>query len=330
MKTPAGNTYGKPPFLTWLATGDLYADSTYQRSMETRRSIKLIANIAADFKWSKFAAVLCCKTDRGYALLDGQHRIEAAKRIGIGKVPCVVIETLNLAEQAAAFVGANRDRVAINQFSMHHALLAAGDPFAEQLSKICAECGVSLPRYQIPAQYMKPGQTLAIGTIARIIKRHGPEVAQTVLRTAMGAYGTEAGKLSALLLRALEMVLTHRDSIERGDVEAFLIRVGSKGLERAVSEARALGIDSIQEAYAHVILSNVRRPSVQKPPASKTPTKAAKKFYLNKDGDETPEIAVQLESPMQRRCQGCGRVFVTKFVTEFKCVSCSGKSKAAE
>lgn len=104
---------GPLPDLAWLPVEKLDVDPAYQRTLDTPRSRALVARIAAAFRWARFQAILAAPAapDR-WLIIDGQHRVTAARQIGLARVPAVVIPVLTTAEQAAAFVGANRDRVA--------------------------------------------------------------------------------------------------------------------------------------------------------------------------------------------------------------------------
>src|SRR5262245_51045280 len=120
---------GTPPELAWLPVAKLGVDPSYQRTLESRRSKALVDRIAGDFRWLAFQAILATpKADgEGWLILDGQHRAEAARRVGVEHVPAVVVKVADVSEQALAFVRANQDRVAVNSFALHHAKIIAGD-----------------------------------------------------------------------------------------------------------------------------------------------------------------------------------------------------------
>jgi len=164
---------GPRPELRWLPVDRCAVDERYQRSLNSDRSKALIERIAAGFRWSCFQAVLAVKDGERWLILDGQHRVEAARRRKIREVPAVVVTAGSIAEQAAAFVRANLDRVAVNAFALHHARLVAGEERAALIDRICREAGLSVPRYPIPADNLKPGQTLALGTISMLIGKLG-------------------------------------------------------------------------------------------------------------------------------------------------------------
>lgn len=176
--------FGPKPTLAWLPIDKVSVDAKYQRDTGSRRSRNLIDKIAAGFRWSRFGVVLAVKHAGGWYVIDGQHRVEACRLRGIQEVPSVVLPHATVEEAAADFVAINRDRVAVTPLHIHHAQLAAGDPEAKTLERACRAAGVQICRYPVPANKMKPGQTLAVSTIARLVKLRGEAFAVAVLKQA--------------------------------------------------------------------------------------------------------------------------------------------------
>jgi ParB-like nuclease domain len=198
------NAHGPKPELTWLPLSRCHVDHRYQRTLESERSQALVERLAKGWRWASCGALLAVKDGKDrYLLLDGQHRAEAARRIGIKELPALVVAGLSLEEQAAAFVRANLDRVAVNAFALHHARLVAGDERAALVDRVCRAAGISIPKYPIPADNLKPGQTLALASIAQLALRLGEGGASAVLTAIADAYRDQAGCIRASLLRAV-------------------------------------------------------------------------------------------------------------------------------
>lgn len=184
---------GLRPTLCWLDIMRLRVDDRYQRSLETRASQDLIKRIAAAFDWASFQAVLCAPAGDDWLILDGQHRVAAAKACGLSEVPAVIVAAETVKSQAAAFVRANRDRVAVNQFSLFHARLAADEPEAKALDRLCQAAGIRFPRYPTPADKLKPGETLALAAVQALARRHGQDFAVLAIKAVADAFGQVAG-----------------------------------------------------------------------------------------------------------------------------------------
>ena len=194
--------FGEKPALAWLPLDKVSVDAKYQRDTASRRSRNLIEKITVAFKWSRFGVVLTVKHAGGWYVIDGQHRCEAARACGLDKIPAVVLPHATVAAAAADFVAINRDRVAVTPLHIHHAQLAAGDPEAVAIERVCKAANVDICRYPVPSDKMKPGQTLAVATIARLIKQRDEKFAIAALASVRKAAGGGApGALNAPAIR---------------------------------------------------------------------------------------------------------------------------------
>lgn len=212
---------GPKPELLWLALDLLGFDERYQRSIERKASKALIAHIAANFTWARFGAVMVVRRQEGeggaaYRVLDGQHRVEGARRAGVTSVPCIVVPlTGGLREEALAFVGANTHRVTVGPLQIHRARLAAGDNGASLIARVCKAAGIVLLAYPKPANHLKPGETLALGTIARVIAEEGAARATEILRLVADVYAEEPDRLNAPTIGAVAALLGKSGKWER-------------------------------------------------------------------------------------------------------------------
>lgn len=217
---------GRRPELKWLPIEKLSVDAAYQRTLDSRRSQQVIERIAENFRWSAFQAVLAVRHDDGWRILDGQHRVEAARRRKIAEVPAVVVTAASVAEQASAFVSANLDRVAVNPYALYHARLVAGDDTAMVVARVCEAAKLKIPRSGTQADNLRAGETLALGSILAIVKSHGEVSASLVCATAARAFGATPGGVRAALVRALARILGATPADERADlfgrIEAWL------------------------------------------------------------------------------------------------------------
>lgn len=196
---------GKPPELRWIGIEKLVISPAYQRDI-ARRGGKNIRAIAASFDWSKFGTVVVAPVEGGfYAIVDGQHRVTAAAVRGIGRVPCQVIEATP-SEQAAAFAAINGATTAITPLALHAALVEAGDPASVELNEICAAAGVTICRYPVPANLMKPGHTLAVGVLKKAHREFGREILGLALSCIM-ATRRPTGMVRAAVIAAICNVL---------------------------------------------------------------------------------------------------------------------------
>lgn len=195
------------PRLFWVAISQLRVDSRYQRKIAGRTSEKNVVQIAVEFSWSKFAPVVVAEVEDGlYAIIDGQHRTTAAALRGIQDVPCLIVKA-DLADQAKAFAAINGNVTAISTMQLHAARVAAGDPEAVALRDACAEAGVTICRYPVPAYDMQPGETLAAAKLAKQLARYGREVLVPALKCITRTGDGNVGMVRAPIVEALCAIL---------------------------------------------------------------------------------------------------------------------------
>lgn len=253
----ADKSAGRPPDLKYLPIAELVVDTTYQRTTTSARSRKLIDRIAAGFKWAHFQAIIATPLGKGkFAIVDGQHRVEAAKRRGLARVPAVVIDALGAAEAAEAFIAANRDRVAVNPLQIHVAALAARDPDALRVRRVCEAAGVRLLRYPVQAKQMKPGETMALGAIRRTIAEAGEDAAAAALRLVARAARAQGGTIRAAIIRAVA-ILRGQGGTPDGAIVKVLAAASPAGLQLAALEranAKGLAAGLAEEIAARAAL----------------------------------------------------------------------------
>ncbi len=251
---------GPLPELAWLPVDRCYVDPGYQRSLETPRGEKLIAKIAAEFAWPKFGALMAAPGEPDavgprWLIIDGQHRHAGAKlfnklgRGDIAHVPAVVHKDLDRAAQAAAFVGANRDRVQVYAQQIYRAQLLAGEGEAITLQRLADAAGIRLLHYPLAAKQTPAGSTAAVPALRAILRTHGEAVAGAAIGAVAERCMRQPGGLrgpyflaAALYLKAGGTAETLRAALARFDVrqlEGLAERLSPNSAAKAIAEALA-------------------------------------------------------------------------------------------
>jgi hypothetical protein len=227
---------GPPPELLWLPVKQLYVDHRYQRTLETPASKRLVAKIAENFSWLRFGAVLAVEggADKAgqirWKIIDGQHRTAAARQCGIESVPGLVHSDVSLADQALAFVGANKDRIAVSAQALYHAQLAAGDPSAVLIKNICDEAGIEFLRYSISLRYVPAGKTTAQSRLLRMLHQHGERITREGIAVVGACFGGIQGALRSIVFEAAIRFIAEGNC--RKSLEYGLKRLGPDGIEK--------------------------------------------------------------------------------------------------
>lgn len=210
--------------MEWLPVDRLVIDPEYQREVN-KTGRRAIEQIAARFEWTKFGAVTVAPVSLGrHAIIDGQHRVTAAKLIGIVRVPCV-IQALDRAGQAAAFSAINGSVVKITPNAIYRAALAAGEGWAIAAERACKAAGCRLMTSNRSAATKDAGEIYAVAMIRELIDRHG----EAAVTKALAAYRQSIyGDLqlawnSTLLLAWITAVASTKDAAQLAaqDLAAF-------------------------------------------------------------------------------------------------------------
>lgn len=193
---------GKVPEMKLLPIDKLVIDPTYQREvgLHGRKNIRKIVN---EFRFTRFEPIVVAETGDGrFAIINGQHRAMAAKLRGVKFVPGAIVDA-DQAEQAAAFSAINGNVTAITSMQLFHASVAAGNAEAKGLLAVCKAAKVQICRYPVPANLMKPGDTLAAGALTQSFRQYGPTVLTLALRCITETGDGNTGLIRAQLVKAL-------------------------------------------------------------------------------------------------------------------------------
>lgn len=240
--TGPASEVGERPELQWLKISRLRIDPRYQREIG-RRGADNILSIAPAFRWAKFAPVIVASIGEGlFAIVDGQHRTTAASLRGFESVPCVIIAADD-AEQADAFVAINANVTAMSPLQLHAARLAAGDKAASALTEVCLEASVTICRYPVPANKIKPGETLAVAMLQAALDKYGKDTLIAALSTITQTRRGNPGMIRAQIVEALCAIL-EAEPDWRADRKRLIFAMQSFDFAAEFNAARAKSIDS--------------------------------------------------------------------------------------
>lgn len=167
----------------------LFVDPAYQRSIG-ERGLKQIRQIIEAWDWNKFKPPACSYAEHdGQTVLkvfDGQHTaIAAASHPEIREIPVMIHEAKETAQQAAAFVGQNMNRLAVTALQLHQAALVAGDEDALTVAQVCDRAGVKILRF--PTKNHSAGDTVAVQAINALVEKRGAMKARIILEVLVKA-----------------------------------------------------------------------------------------------------------------------------------------------
>jgi len=232
---------GAAPMLQWIAIASLRIDPSYQRHV-LRAGEKNILAIARKFEWAKFAPVIVAPVEGGqFAIIDGQHRTTAAALRGLKEVPCQVV-TADRRKQAEAFAAVNGNVTAMSSLQLHAARLASGEPRALALTEACAAADVTICRYPVPGNKMKPGETLAVGVLNGLLEKYGRDVFVAALSCITRTRQGNPGMIRAQIVEALCAVLEAEPSFW-DDTKRLIKAMQTFDFPAAFNAARATAVN---------------------------------------------------------------------------------------
>lgn len=168
----------------------------YQRALKQNK----VANLVSNYDPMIFGTMLISYRDDQYWIIDGQHRIEAAKRLGIKTVWCQVVMGLTYEQEAMLFHKINTRRVPLNANQKFHALVESKDKVALDIVDILHGHGMT---YSRKGQEFVPNCITAIGSIQTIYAKNGANQLDTVLRIVKRTWNGDHVSLRAEILKGM-------------------------------------------------------------------------------------------------------------------------------
>jgi len=239
---------GQAPVLDWIEIKNLRINPAYQRSAKSPRSVASIRNMVEGWDWSCVKALSVQRAGGfTYEITDGQHTAIAARTLGIEKLPCLVHESAGTAAGAVAFLGINRDRVAVSALSLFWASVTAQDEGALDVLTGAERAGARILRSARSPDEYKAGETIAVKRLLSFAATGGPVYVERVL-----SVGVAAGlaPVDNLWLRAFELLFWGGADFEpRLPDKAIIDAILAYGDLDLVEMAKAKAAQSKSPAY---------------------------------------------------------------------------------
>jgi hypothetical protein len=195
-----------------------------------------VNKIMTDFDPDAFGLVTVNKrADGSYAIVDGQHRIEAMRLLGWDdqKVDANIYEGLSLKQEAELFLLLNK-RLAVPAMATFKVGVTAGRTEEVAINEI-------LDGLDLRVGVGRTGGTIsAVGTLRRIYRRYGGEVLSRSLSIVKAAFGDE-GFTTAVIDGMAMFVARYSETINDDRITDTLGRVngGARGLLGRAETLRA-------------------------------------------------------------------------------------------
>ncbi|MGF7174674.1 DUF6551 family protein [Azospirillum doebereinerae] len=242
---------GTMPVFAWLPKEALRIDPRYQRNLSDKSKTQ-IRRMVERWRWDKCQPLTVTEIDGVlFAVVDGQHRAAAALlHPKVEELPCWIITTTEVKEQAKVFVAVNAERTPMTTLQLFRGKLIAGDPDAVQVLNVCTRSGIEIA-YHISntTKRLPPRHTQSVATIRKLIAKHGERPVVRGLSSLASAYREVPDQLRGPVIEAVvTLVATYRDRLDEARLEKALAGTDCTVLCEQASKMRKLVGLSVQDA----------------------------------------------------------------------------------
>jgi len=244
-----------------LTIDELIRDPFINRPLDDKRAERM----ASAFKPDLFGVPEVSRRGDGkYAIVDGQHRIEALRILGWNgqRIACKIFDGLSRADEAERFLGLNDFRTPrkVEKFLVR---LTAKDPIACAVNRIVGDAGYVVDRQS------RDGVICATDSLESIylgrgqkIRGQNPDALRQTLDVITLAWGrTKAAVNAQVLLGVGSFILRYADNIDLKRLVQKLIGVpgGSSGLTARGRGKKELHGGTLASGIAHYIVESYNR-----------------------------------------------------------------------
>ena len=248
------------PTNDYISVVKIRTDPTYQRDANPRWVERLATG------WDRNSIGMICvsvREDGLYYVIDGQHRVEAARTLDVDLLPAEIWHRLTISEEARMFVQRNTTR-GVKRVTMFLSSVEAGTPDQCEILKIVHAAG-----WEVNDNANNDGTIRAVGVLERIYgvstngtKDRRPNELRTTLETVKRAWGADQDAVAGFLLDGLgRFFIRYGDQID-GDL---LVRKLSKydGGPRALvgrsKELRGFVRSTVPNCVAELVVETYNR-----------------------------------------------------------------------
>lgn len=210
-----GRVVGTGAEFRHVPVGAMRLDSAYQRDL--RQSD--VARMAAAWSPHKAGVVVLSERHGGPFIIDGQHRVAAAREAGITQLPAMVIEGLTQADEARLFVAYQEERRGHTAIGKFKANTVAQDPVTVDIITAVNRAGY------IVSPRTADNHITAINALIRVHRLGGVELVSGVLQLVRSMWFGERKATDGQVLYGLALFLNdcgHRPQFKAERLERIM------------------------------------------------------------------------------------------------------------
>lgn len=227
---------------------DLNVNAEYQRDVNDRKIIAL----ASEWSWIACGCILVACRMGVYWVMDGQHRLLAARKRGdIDLLPCMIFQVDEVRTEATGFLDANTNRKPITSLERFNASMASGNQTAIFVNEVFKQYGIIVKR-----TCSGPRQTKSLSWAMRRAKED-KETFVSVVRIASLLCANHS--IQEKFLEGLFYMHTKGVDITSSRVRDRLVTVGVERLVAGASRAAAFFVAGGAKVWADGMLTEMNK-----------------------------------------------------------------------
>ena len=179
----------------------------YQREINLSR----VRRYSKSFDWDVFGVPLISLRNGNFYIIDGQHRIELLKSVGVEDVLCQVLYGLTYEEEAKKFVKLNSERGSLTANQKFHGRVESKDETALKIVSILSDNGFT---YSTKSGMRKDDCIGAISCVENIYKSCGEKHLNHVLHIIRESWYGLADSLSRDIIAGVSTFLAESRGVK--------------------------------------------------------------------------------------------------------------------
>lgn len=231
-----------------LKVKDLIVDD-YQRQLRVTNVNKIVKN----YNPVGFGLLQVSHRDGSYFVFDGQHRLEAAKRLKMATVECLVYEGMSYEDEANAWKYFNSASTKPTQLDKAKVELITGDPLANALDKCVNKTGMYIDYENQGAN----GSIAAYNALRKVFESEGEMNLFNTITLLKQAFGIERKAFQKSTLLGVSNFLKKYSADAVYDEKWLIKRLEEIGIDQLINminQTRKMFNASEMEAATSIIL----------------------------------------------------------------------------
>jgi hypothetical protein len=226
-----------------IGVDELNIADSYQRTLVPARVNRIAKNLDQDAFGSLTVGQ---RRDGSYWVVDGMQRLTAARKLGIGMVPCDVFQSDGQEHEARVFRLKNRERTNVSACALFRAQLTEGDEQTIAIAAVVKDAGLKLALRDEGSHYP---YIKAVKALEHSYARVGGDGLRNALSIIIEAWPGENGSLAGDMIEGMCWFLKKHSSFDRERLVSRLSKKSVSSVVRAADANLKLGRDRDSSSY---------------------------------------------------------------------------------